>query len=107
MHRNGKREKAAQLWLCCRAECIHESRSRQTRLEEVQSIVITAGGLRGNSSLLEWNTFLRKAAGCNLLTILAIHSMNTLLYALGEIIKCDATLQFSWPKLDLAHLEHW
>ncbi|KAE9967653.1 hypothetical protein EG328_008057 [Venturia inaequalis] len=72
---------------------------------DVQSTTITAnaGGIGGQLEPPGIDYFSKRAVGGNLLTIPAIHTIDNLLYALGEFEEFDATLAIRWPKPNLSN----
>ncbi|TID13462.1 NAD(P)-binding protein [Venturia nashicola] len=75
------------------------------KIGEVQSTIMTAnaGGLGGQLEPPGVDYLSKKAVGGNLLTIPAAHSIDSLLYALGEFKEFDATLAIRWPKPNLVN----
>lgn len=75
------------------------------KMGDVQSTTITAnaGGLGGQFEPPGIDYLSKKAVGGNLLTIPTIHTIDNLLYALGEFKEFDATLAIRWPKPNLTN----
>lgn len=75
------------------------------KIGDVQSTTITAnaGGLGGALEPPGIDYLSKKAVGGNLLTIPAIHTIDNMLYALGEFKEFDVTLAIRWPKPNLTN----
>ncbi|QDS68666.1 hypothetical protein FKW77_002067 [Venturia effusa] len=75
------------------------------KIGDVQSTTITAnaGGLGGQFEPPGIDYLSKKSVGGNLLTIVSMHTIDNLLYALGEFKAFDATLAIRWPKPNLTN----
>jgi predicted dehydrogenase len=78
---------------------------KEGRIGDVQSTIITAdaGGASAEFEPPGIDYLTKKAVGGNLLTIVAMHTLDSMLYALGDFEDFDATLATRWQKPHLTN----